>query len=199
MFIFCRLCAVPFRIHCLYIMDIQRFETDVKTVADALRGEFQVLRGNRPSPKMVEDIKVDCYGQMMTVKQLGSISVVPPREINISLWDQSTAAAVAKAVEASSLNVPANVSGNVIRINLPQLTDERKREMEKVVRKMAEERRIRIRALREEANKEIKKMEEAAQLSEDAAFKKKEEVQKAVDAANKEIERLLDAKVQELA
>ena len=180
-------------------MDIQRFETDVKTVADALRGEFQVLRGNRPSPKMVEDIKVDCYGQMMTVKQLGSISVVPPREINISLWDQSTAAAVAKAVEASSLNVPANVSGNVIRINLPQLTDERKREMEKVVRKMAEERRIRIRALREEANKEIKKMEEAAQLSEDAAFKKKEEVQKAVDAANKEIERLLDAKVQELA
>ena len=147
---------------------------------------------------MVEDIKVEAYGQTMPIKALGSISVVPPREIQISLWDKEVVNAVAKAIETSSLNVPANTDGNLIRINLPTLTDERKKEFEKVIRKMTEETRIKVRAARDEANKEIKKLEEGKKLSEDAAFKKKEEVQKIIDKVNGEIENLLENKVKEI-
>lgn len=173
-------------------------DSKLKSLANGLKTEFQTIRGSRPSPIMVEDIMVECYGQKMPVKQLGSISVIPPREIDISIWDTSVVGAVAKAIETSNLRVTANTDGNLIRINLPQLTEERKEEMEKVVRKMTEETRIRIRGARDEANKEIKSQEAAKTLSEDAAFKKKEEVQKAVDKTNHEIESLLENKLKEI-
>lgn len=180
-------------------MDLKQLEQKSKSLMDGLKNEFQTIRSGRPSPRMVEDIKVEMYGQQMPVKALGSISVVPPREIQISIWDKTAVAAVAKAIEGSSLNVAANTDGNLIRINLPQLTDERKRELEKVVRKMTEETRIRVRGARDEANKEIKKMEEESKITEDAAFKQKEEVQKIIDKTNAEIEGLLEGKVREIS
>lgn len=179
-------------------MDLKFLEQKLKSLVDGLKTEFQTIRSGRPSPRMVEDIKVEVYDQQMPVKALGSISVVPPREIQISLWDKTAVNAVAKAIENSSLNVAANTDGNLIRINLPQLTDERKKELEKVVRKMTEETRIKVRTAREEANKEIKNLETDKKLSEDAAFKQKEEVQNLVDKINEEIETLLDNKIKEL-
>ncbi len=179
-------------------MDLKPLEEKLKTLTGALKNELQTIRGSRPSPKMVEDIPVECYGQNMTVKQLGSISVVPPREINISVWDRSVVNTVAKAIESSSLRVTANTDGNLIRINLPQLTDERRKELEKVIKKIVEEARIKVRASRDEINKEIKRLEAAKGLSEDDAFKHKEEVQKIVDKTNKEIETLLENKLKEI-
>lgn len=179
-------------------MDIKQFEQKLQALAAGLKNEFQTIRSGRPSPRMVEDIKVEVYGQQLPIKALGSISVIPPREITISLWDSTIVSAVAKAIESSPLKATANSDGSLIRINLPQLTDERKKEYEKVIKKMTEETRIRIRGSRDEANKEIKKMEEAKELSEDAAFKKKEEIQKATDKINKEIESLLDGKIKEI-
>lgn len=175
----------------------KNLEQKLKSLVEALRSEFQTIRSGRPSPRMVEDIKVEVYGQQMPVKALGSISVVPPREIDVSVWDKSALAGVAKAIE-SSLNVSANTDGNLIRINLPQLTDERKKEFEKVVRKMTEETRIKVRSVRDEANKEVKKAEADKEISEDAAFKQKEEIQKSVDKTNKEIETLLENKLKEI-
>ena len=180
-------------------MELTEFEARLRSQAANLKTELQALRANRPSPKMVEDIKVEYYGQIMTVKQLGSIAVVPPREIHISVWDKAAVSAVAKAIEASQLNVPASVQGNTVMINLPQLTDERRKELEKVVRKIIEETRIKIRGARDEVNKEIKKVEEDKKLSEDAAFKKKSEVQKLVDRTNQDIEQLLDQKLKEIS
>lgn len=171
----------------------------MQSLASSLREELQTLRSNRPSPKMVEDIKVDYYGQLMPIKQLGSISIVPPREIDISVWDQGAVNSVAKAIETSSLQLTANIDGNLIRINLPVLTDERRKELDKAVRKMAEEVRIRIRGSRDEINKEIKRLEDAGSLSEDIAFKKKEEAQKFVDKFNNEIESLLANKLREIS
>ena len=179
-------------------MDTKQFETSLQSLVNNLKSELQTLRGNRPSPKMVEDIKVDAYGQQLTVKAVGSISIVPPREIQISVWDQGLVNIVAKAIETSNLKVTANVDGNLIRINLPTLTDERKKELEKVIRKMAEETRIRVRSIRDEANKDIKALEAAKSFSEDAAFKKREEVQKATDKFNQEIEALLTGKLKEI-
>ena len=178
--------------------DLKQLESKLKSVVESLKTEFQTIRSGRPSPRMVEDILVEAYGQQMPVKALGSISIVPPREIQISVWDQAAVNAVAKAIEKSSLNVAANTDGKLIRINLPQLTDERKKELEKVVRKMAEETRIKIRGARDEANKEIKSLETDKKLSEDAAFKMKEEVQKLVDKINKEVETLLENKLSDL-
>lgn len=178
--------------------ELKTLEQNLRAQADNLKSELQTLRGNRPSPKMVEDIKADYYGQPTPIKQLGSISIVPPREIDISIWDKNAVNAVVKAIEASSLSVTANVDGNLIRINLPPLTDERRKELEKVIRRMTEEARIRIRTTRDEANKEIKKSEDSGDFSEDAAFKKKEEVQKLVDKINQEIETLLENKIKEI-
>ncbi|MDE2001814.1 MAG: ribosome recycling factor [Patescibacteria group bacterium] len=177
-------------------MDQKQVEQKLKAAVDALKTELQTIRSGRPSPRMVEDIKVDMYGQQMPVKALGSISVIPPREIDVMLWDKSGVATVAKAIE-EALKVTANTDGGLIRINLPSLTDERKKEFEKLIRKMTEETRIRVRGVRDDANKEIKAAE-AGGLSEDAAFKKKEEVQKAVDATNKDLESLLDQKLKEI-
>jgi ribosome recycling factor len=179
-------------------MDLKSFEQKLQILIGSLKTELQTIRGSRPSPRMVEDIMVEYYGQQMPIKQLGSISIIPPREIDISVWDKGAVNAVAKAIETSNLRVTANTDGNLIRINLPQLTEERKKELEKVVRKMAEETRIRIRGARDEANKEIKKQEDAKQLSKDAAFKKKEEVQKLVDKTNQEVESLLESKIKEI-
>jgi len=179
-------------------MDLKILEQKLKSLVEGLKIEFQTIRGSRPSPRMVEDIMVEYYGQQMPIKQLGSISVVPPREIDISVWDQGAVNSVAKAIETSNLRVTANTDGNLIRINLPQLTEERKNEMEKVVRKMAEETRIRIRGARDEANKEIKSQETVKAISEDAAFKKKEEIQKLIDKTNQEIEASLEHKLKEI-
>lgn len=179
-------------------MDLKPLEGKLKSLVDGFKSEIQTLRGSRPSPKMVEDIKVDYYGQLTPVKQLGSISVIPPREININVWDKNAVSAVAKAIEESNLKVTANTDGNLIRINLPPLTEERKKELEKVIRKMAEETRIKVRTAREEANKGIKSMEDEKKLSEDAAFKQKNEIQKLVDKTNKEIENLLENKLKEV-
>lgn len=177
---------------------IKNLEIKLKNLLESLKMEFQTIRGNRPSPRMVEDIKVEYFGQMTPIKALGSISVIPPREINISVWDRSAVNAVAKAIEDSSLKITANTDGNVIRINLPSLTEERRRELEKVIKKITEETKIKIRGARDEANKMVKRMEDEKKFSEDVAFKKKEEVQKMIDKYNGEVEKILENKLKEI-
>ncbi len=178
-------------------MEPKLIEQKLKSALENLKTEFQTIRSNRPSPRMVEDIKVEIYGQTLPVKALGSISAVPPREINVMLWDISGVAAVAKAIE-EALRVTASTDGALIRVNLPSLTDERKKEFEKMIRKITEETRIRVRGVRDDANKEIKIAEQGKSISEDVAFKKKEGVQKMVDAVNRELESLMENKIKEI-
>src|SRR3972149_9883807 len=84
------------------------------------------IRGARPNPKLIENIEIEYFGQKLTVKQLGSINIVPPTTIQISAWDKNAVSAIAKAIESSNLNVSANTEGNLIRINLPPLSSERR-------------------------------------------------------------------------
>ena len=160
--------------------------------------EFQTIRSSRPSARMVEDIKVNYYDQMTPIKALGSISIAPPREIDISVWDRAVVAAVAKAIEESSLKISASVEGSLIRVNLPALTEERRKELERVIKKISEETRIKIRGARDEANRMIKKTEDEGAFSEDMAFKKKEDVQKVTDKYNAEVETALTSKIKEI-
>ncbi|MEK7590260.1 MAG: ribosome recycling factor [Patescibacteria group bacterium] len=171
---------------------IKDLEQKTKTIFDALRQEIVSIRTNRPTAKLVEDIKADYFGQQMSIKQLASISIVPPREIDISVWDKNALAPIVKAIESSNLGVTANTDGNLIRINLPPLTDERRKELIKLIKGIVEQSRIKIRAMRDEANKKTK------DAPEDQKFKLKEKIQDIVDKTNKEIEALLAAKIKEI-
>lgn len=177
---------------------IKNFHEQLAASVESLKNELMTMRTNRPSPKLVEDIPVEAYGQKMTVKQLGSITIVPPREIDILVWDKNVVGAVAKAIETSPLGVTANTEGSLVRINLPTLTEERKKGMLKMMKASAEECRIKIRTARDDANKKIKGEEKEGRINEDELFKLKEKIQKEVDEANKKIEELLGNKIKEV-
>ena len=104
---------------------IKEFEKNLRAAVDYLKNELSGVRTNRPSPKLVDNLKVRYMDQEFTVQQLGAISILPPREIDINVWDKESVNAVVKAIETSGMGLTANPDGNLIRINLPTLTDER--------------------------------------------------------------------------
>jgi len=165
-------------------------------LVENFKKEIAGIRGNRPSPALVENLKVDYFGQSLTIKQLGSISVIPPREIDINVWDKNVVPGIVKAIGTAGLS--ANFEGKLIRINLPPLTEERRQELIKNVRKIAENFRIQLRHQRDEINKEITRSFETKEINEDQKFKLKEEAQKNVDSVNQEIEDILNKKTKEL-
>lgn len=180
-------------------MDIvKNLKNKVETLIKSLKQDMAGIRTNRPSAALVENIMVNYYDQVLPLKQISSISIVPPREINIQVWDKSAAPAVIKAIESSSLGLSANQNDNVIRINLPELSAERREEFVKHAKKRAEEFRIKLRQFRDDANKEVQKSFESGALQEDMKFKLKEEVQKEVDSVNKEIDKILESKIGEI-
>lgn len=173
--------------------DIKAFEVNLQTLAERFRGEIAAIRTNRPAAKLVEDIRVDYFDQKLAVKQLGAITVVPPREIVVTCWDPGAAAAVAKAIETSSLGLSVVVDGKSIRLNLPPLTDERRRELVKLVRGLAENVRIKIRSLRDNFRKIAKDLKD-----EDERFKMQERIQEMVDKTNRQLEEQLANKIKEI-
>ncbi|MEE8131798.1 MAG: ribosome recycling factor [Candidatus Paceibacterota bacterium] len=177
---------------------IKDLETKIDGAIQYFKEQLAGIRGGRPTPKLVEDIPVDYLEQKLTVKQLGSISIVPPREIQISVWDKQGVANVVKAIESSSLSITANIEGNLIRINLPPLSQERRLELVKIVKKEAEETKIKIRSFRDETNKKISHQLEQGEINEDDKFRLKEEAQKLVDKSNEEVERVLENKIKEI-
>lgn len=160
--------------------------------------QLSAIRGGRPNSKLVEDVSVEYFGQKLPIKQLGSISIVPPREIQISVWDKNAAAIILKAIEASNLNIGANLEGSLIRINLPALSGERRQELIKIAKKETEEAKIKIRGIRDEINKEINRQFEEKKIGEDEKFKLKEQVQENIDKVNEEIEKILEGKIREI-
>ena len=176
----------------------KQFEAAAKPAVDTLKSDLSGVRTNRPNPKLVEDIKVDYLGQLLTIRQLGSISIVPPREIDINVWDKGALPSVIKAIETSGRGLTANSDGNLIRINLPVLTDERRQELTKLTKSLVEQAKIKIRSNRDDANKKIEAAYKGKTISEDQKFKEKERVQKSVDKLNAEIETLLAGKIREI-
>lgn len=173
---------------------LKQFEADLNAAVAHFKDECSGIRTNRPSPRLVEDVKIDYFGQMTPVKQMGSIMIIPPREMAISVWDASVAPEVGKAIEAANLGLSVSVSGSTVRLALPLLTDERRVELIKLAKALAEKERIKVRGYRDDINKKIK----AQEIDEDMQFRMKENVQKATDAANAAIEALLAAKNTEI-
>lgn len=178
---------------------IKNFNQKLKALVEKFRPEAAAVRTNRPSSQLVENLKVNYFDQFFILKQLASVSVVPPREIQVSVWDKNSIPAIIKALEDSDLGANANVDGQLIRLNLPTLSAERRQELIKLLKKMAEEVRIKIRSMRDDAMKDIKKLSLDSKISEDQEFKLKEGVQRAVEAHNKELEEISERKIKEIA
>ncbi len=170
----------------------------MKKSTDVLKTEFHGLRTGRASTILVEDIKVDYYGTITPIKQLAQISVPEATQIAIQPWDISVVPNIEKAIRNSDLGAQPQTDGNVIRINLPPLTEERRKEMVKKAGKMAEQARIAIRNIRHEIMKDIDNLKKEGGISEDEIKKLKDELQKTTDKHIKQIDELLKKKEEEI-
>ncbi|MCL4529727.1 MAG: ribosome-recycling factor [Chloroflexi bacterium] len=177
---------------------IKDLENALVGAAQKLKQDFGQIRGNRPSPDLVQDIKLSLYDQTLSVRELGSLSILPPRTIQITVWDQNAVAAVMKAIEGAHLGLSTTNNGNNILATLSPLGNERREEMTRLVKKTAEATRIQVRSRRDEAMKRLKDAENKKEATEDEAFKGKEKIQKAVDKTNGEVEAMVNAKLAEL-
>ena len=173
-------------------------EVALSGVTAKLKEDFGQIRGNRPSPDMIQNIRINLYDQQLTIRELGSLSVLPPRTIQITVWDPDAISAVMKAIDDAHLGLSTNNDGNTIRATLSPLGDERRDEMTKLVKKISETSRIQIRTRREDAIKRLKDSENRKEITEDDVFKGKEKVQKTIDKANGEIEMMVNGKLAEL-
>lgn len=151
-----------------------------KTV-EALNREFQKMRTGRASTSILEGIKVDCYGTQMRLNQIASISSPESRLLTIQPWDQSIIGNIEKSILKSGLGLTPMSDGKLIRISIPPLTEERRRELAKMAKKMAEESKTVIRNHRREANEMLKELKNESEISEDEMYKYQDKVQKITD------------------
>lgn len=165
---------------------------------EVLKNEFTRIRTGRASPALIEHIRVEYYGTQVPINQLATISIPEPRMILISPWDKGANEAICKAIIKSDLNLTPNTDGNVIRISIPSLTQERRQELDRVIKKKAEEGRVAIRNIRRDINSIIKEKEKAKEISEDESRHAQNEIQKITDKFIDKINQLLANKEKEI-
>jgi len=169
---------------------INLHKEDLEKSIEHFKLEAGKIRTGRANPSLVEDLLVDYYGAKTPLKQIASINTPEPRTIAIQPWDRGALAAIEGAIRNSDLNMNPTNDGVLVRINIPMLTEERRREMVKMLNQKGEEARIGIRSIREDILKEIKDAQKAGEMSEDDEFVGKEKLQVIVDEYNKKIEEL---------
>ncbi len=173
-------------------------ESRMDKTIEHLIGDFAAMRAGRANPAMVDKIMVNYYGAPTPINQLANINVPEARLLIINPWDKTSIADIEKAIMKSDLGINPNSDGNVIRLNIPQLTEERRKDLAKVVRKRAEEGKVAIRNIRREANDLIKSSEKDKLISEDAGKKGLDDIQKITDRFIKDIDQILQQKEKEI-
>ena len=168
-----------------------------KTIS-VMTQEYASLRAGRTNPQALDRILVDYYGTPTPINQLGNLSTPEPRMLVISLWDSKMIPAVEKAIQKSDLGInPAN-DGKIIRLIFPELTEERRKELCKVVKKKAEESKVAVRSIRRDAIEQVKKQKKDSLITEDDQKKLEEKIQKLTDEKIKEIDTISAAKEKEI-
>ncbi len=165
---------------------------------DSLRQAMTKVRTGRASTSLVDHLKVNYYGSEMPLSQVASIAVNDARSLTITPWEKPMVAAVEKAIINSDLGLTPNTAGTVIRINLPALTEERRRDLAKMVNGEGEDSKVAIRNIRRDANQQIKELLKEKEASEDDARRVEDDIQKITDAAIKDVDDVVKAKEQEL-
>jgi ribosome recycling factor len=165
---------------------------------EALRRELATIRTGRAHPGLVEHLRVDYYGVPTPLNQLATISVPDPRLLTIQPWDRQAMGAIEKAILKSDLSLTPTNDGAIIRLSIPQLTEERRRELAKVVHKKVEEGRVEVRNIRRDGHEELRRLQREKLISEDDQFRGQEKLQKLTDEYVQQVERLGQEKEAEL-
>ena len=165
---------------------------------EALRHTLVKVRTGRASTALVDHLKVNYYGSDVPLSQVASVAVADARSLVITPWEKQIVGAVEKAILGSDLGLTPNTAGTVIRLNLPALTEERRKELSKVVHGEGEDAKVAIRNIRRDANQKVKELLKEKQVSEDEASRSDAEIQKLTDNAIKDVDEVVKAKEQEL-
>lgn len=173
-------------------------EMKMKKTVEATQREFSAIRTGRASASLVEGLRVDYYGTPTPIKQLASISVPDVKHLVIQPWDKNVLAEIEKAVLASEIGITPTNDGKAIRLSIPPLTTERKAELDKILKKIAEDGRISIRTCRHSSIEHAKKLEKDKLATEDERFKAQDDIQKLTDKHIKEIDTHLANKEKEI-
>ncbi len=176
----------------------KKLRTRMDKTIESLQDEFKKIRSGRANAGLVEGLVVDYYGSRTPLKQLASISVPEPRLIVIQPWDKGALPEIEKSFHKSDLGLNPNNDGKVIRISIPALTEERRKELVKVAKGKVEDARVAIRNIRRDGNEEVKTAEKAGHVSEDDSKKTLDEIQKITDEYIEKINKFLDAKDAEI-
>ncbi|GAA5346243.1 ribosome recycling factor [Planifilum fimeticola] len=163
-----------------------------------LKKDLASMRAGRATPALLEKVTVSYYGSEMPVNQLANISAPEPRLLVVQPWDKSALAEIERAILKSELGLTPTNDGNVIRITIPALTEERRAELVKVVKKSGEESKVAIRNVRRDANEEIKKLGKNGEISEDDVRRGQDEIQKLTDRYIREVDEVIAAKEKEI-
>ena len=166
---------------------IQSFKKDIST-----------LRTGRANTNMLDTIKVDVYGQLMPIEQLATINVPEARLISVQVWDKSNVTLIESAIQKSELGINPQIDGQIIRLRIPDLTEERRKDLIKILKNMGEKGKIAIRNIRREANEELKKKLKDKIISEDLSEKFEKNIQKLTDTSIENIEKILAEKEKEI-
>ena len=173
-------------------------QSHMEKALEALRREFTSVRTGKASPALLEMVRVDAYGSKMPINQLATVSAPEPRMLLVQPWDKKLMSDIEKAIRSAELGLnPAN-DGNVIRVPVPALNEERRKEMVRVLHKLAEEGRVAVRHARQEANKEIKRLQSQHEISEDDARREMDKIQKLTDEYIGKVDQLLKGKEEEV-
>lgn len=174
------------------------FPKHLTEVSDWLQREFASIRTGQASPGLLDGLRVESYGTVVPLQQVGSIGIEDARTLRLSVWDSSQIASVEKAIREADLGVSTAADSSGLRIIFPELTSERRVQLLKLAKTRLEEARVRVRGTRDDEMKELERQFKASEISEDDKFGGKEAIQKAVDQANLKLESLYNKKEQEL-
>ena len=164
----------------------------------SLKKDISTLRTGRANVNMLDMIKIDVYGQLMPIEQLGTVSVPEARLISIQVWDKANISIIESAIQKSELGINPQVDGQTIRLRIPDLTEERRKDLTKILKNMGEKAKVSIRNIRREANEELKKKQKDKKISEDQSKNYEKNIQKLTDTNIENIEKILSIKEKEI-
>jgi ribosome recycling factor len=165
---------------------------------NVLRADLVAIRAGRANPQLLDRITVDYYGSQTPLKNVSNISAPEPRVLQINPWDAKMVKEICRAIQASDLGLNPSTDGKVIRLVLPELNEERRKELTKLVRKTAEESKVAIRSIRRDAVEQVKKMKKNSEITEDDQKKAEEDIQKLTDGNIKDIDKITAEKEKEI-
>ena len=177
---------------------LQQFETKMNKTFANLESEFQSIRAGRANPHVLDKIKVDYYGTPTPIQQVGNVTVPEPRMLQIAPWDKSLIKPIEKAILTSDIGINPSNDGTVIRLIFPELTEERRKDLAKDVKKKGEAAKVAIRNIRRDANDTFKKMNKANELTEDDQKDLENKLQKMTDKFVADIDKAVDAKTKDI-